>query len=113
MKPEELRIGNLLYSDPITKEPVKVKRLEKDSTTLDIVEPIPLTEEWLLKFGFENVGYFKFWGTRYFHKGICIYFEDNEFRFYYQTNRSYTVYESIHEIQNLYFALTNNELKIK
>ncbi len=83
------------------------------SWAVEFVEPIPLTEEWLVKFGFENVGYFKFWGTRYFHKGIHIYFIDNEFRFYYQTNRAYTIYDSIHEIQNLYFALTNTELKIK
>ena len=78
----------------------------------DEIEPIPLTEDWLLKFGFENVGYFNFWGTRYFYKGICIYLIGNEFRFYYQTNRAYTIYDSVHEIQNLCFAL-GKELTIK
>ena len=78
--------------------------------SLEDFEGIPLTEEWLIRFGFEKTSYFKDWGMRYFKKGICIYLEDGEFRFYYQTNRAFTSYDSVHEIQNLYFSLTGEEL---
>ena len=130
IKATELRIGNYVYEEVLGTCSVsdicehvvmcKVGNVELDGTigtktyTLNYscITSIPLTEEWLLKFGFENVGYFKFWGARYFYKGICIYLIDNEFRFYYQTNRAFTIYDSVHETQNLFSAL-GEELTIK
>lgn len=129
MKAEELRIGNLvLHSNGISK--VNMIRgndiglydlgLALWGTTIDRIEPIPLTEEWLLKFGFHDrsgqlanrMGY-----------GIDVnsiieiawYKQGNDVRL--QTKGSgYTLNTGIayvHQLQNLYFALTGNELTIK
>ena len=71
---------------------------------LEFLEPIPLTEEWLLKFGFiKREDY-------YFLRGLKI-------RFWEGVNIEYkdiSIYEvvgfSVNELQNLYFALTLKEL---
>jgi len=73
--------------------------------------PIPLTEEWLLKFGFEKEDYMnnnlytKVFGLRIFTIGI-------------KTERGYEFdgwkqLKYVHSLQNLYFALTGEELTIK
>ena len=68
-------------------------------------QPIPLTEEWLLKFGFQD---------RFL---LC----DNHKIDYEITERSEIIFwlnenginlEFVHQLQNLYFALTGEELKI-
>ena len=73
MKANELRIGNLVYYRKedykvvlIAEDLIKidigygaVQRFEKNpiiSPNIDKLKPIPLTEEWLLKFGFDKVG---------------------------------------------------------
>jgi len=122
MKVSELRIGNLLQ-DKVTKTELKVIRLtENDIVTYVIdrskfplqdgwgMEPILLTEEWLLKFG-----------------GESIIVEDYPIYFIYPFNIEYYENECIvliggfseikvkyvHQLQNLYFALTEKELVIK
>ena len=75
-----LRVVNLVY------------RLDIDS--------ISLTEEWLLKFGFENNG-IAFWNGVGLSK-----LSDG---FYFMT----TKIEFLHQLQTLYFALTGEELTIK
>jgi hypothetical protein len=86
--------------------------------TANEAEPIPLTEEWLLNFGgkpLEN-GYW-----------ISIYNLKAEFHFelFKNTDEIITTIKSqfadlildrikyVHQLQNLYFALTNEELTIK
>lgn len=68
-------------------------------------EPIPLTEEWLLKFGFEPLG-----SSRFDFKIFTYYLYDGSF--YNQSSRLSTI-KYVHQLQNLYFALTGEELKIK
>jgi hypothetical protein len=70
-------------------------------------EPIPLTEEWLLKLGFKNEH-----NPIYFSiDGFYIEYKNDEF-----TTEvgecSYLVLEYVHQLQNLYFALTGEELVI-
>ena len=67
---------------------LETKNLEGE--LLKDFRPIPLTEEWLLKFGFERTYNSQF---RYFGHYIKI--------------------KYVHELQNLYFALTGQELTIK
>ena len=66
---------------------------------------IPLTEEWLVKFGFDK-----------YQSNICllnISLEwDNKGRYFFQWY-DVTYLEYVHQLQNLYFALTGNELTIK
>ena len=118
MKSTELRIGNHV-KDPYGKE-IKLVTVDKDASMLS---PIPLTEEWLLKFGFkynyfeDEDGYiisndyvlslgeyselsieddFSFWiGSKTSDETVCF---DND------------IIESVHRLQNLYHALTGEEL---
>jgi len=124
MKVSELRIGNLLR-DKVTKTELRVTKLtEQDIVTYVIdrsmfplqdgwgIEPIPLTEERLLKFGFEDdrdnlmilrKGVFEFYFDKVDKDGISLYEKwDGNFL----CNVEY-----VHEFQNLHFALTGEELK--
>ena len=121
----ELRIGNYHYYhivDPLDErgEYDDVCQIDPDDfrilTQFDCPEykPIPLTEEWLLKFGFELLTDKKkgYKNTSYSHGKIPIllywdgsrlsttFWQGNEMRF-------------VHQLQNLIFALTGNELTIK
>lgn len=118
MKANELRIGNFLqgkdgklavvceiyeeeykaYSGMITKLP----------TT-----PIPLTEKWLIDFGFSGQP------CDYAKDKLIVCLKDSDSfhtkgRTYYN---SWVILEKqpkyVHQLQNLYFALTGEELKIK
>ncbi len=121
MKANELRIGNYINDEQTTHIIVGVdnyciksywlKDVEKEclyETQLNQIKPIPLTEEWLLKFGFEKdeLGWF-FKENDYCSFGL--FFKDNEWLFYI----SDTKIKYVHQLQNLYFALTNNELTNK
>jgi hypothetical protein len=71
---------------------------------LEDVKPIPLTEEWLLKFGFEYSdlnGDSGLWKIPPFQ----IYGKYNQFLYDYRLDVNY-----VHQLQNLYFALTGEEL---
>ena len=76
------------------------------------LEPIPLTEEWLVKFGFELVTKStKKYMIKNTYNEPCFfkYKAQGVFAFRYQNT---TVY-NVHQLQNLYFALTGEELTIK
>jgi len=105
----ELRIGNLTnnngYISAITGQDIYDLSQGMDS---ECFQPIPLTEEWLLKFGFEKClnQYKKVTET----KPFIILFLEGQFQYddlRYRTNLQY-----VHQLQNLYFALTGEELKI-
>ena len=109
MKVSELRIGNWVQFKH-TETPVRVDlgdfvmaREYKDER-LDDYEPIPLTEEWLEKFGFEysNLnGDSGLWKIPPFQ----IYGKYNQFIYDYRLDVNY-----VHQLQNLYYALTGEEL---
>lgn len=124
MKANELRIGNLIY-DPIEigGNVTTIKRIETDedeySGYLDHCNPIPLTEEWLVKFGFKKLDsdiivYGKtfgvFDGEDYSDGFILSKYKDGNF--YTSAGRKLIV-KYVHQLQNLYFALTGEELIIK
>jgi hypothetical protein len=84
------------------------------------IKPIPLTEEWLVKFGFE-------WSVRHqaYKKARFVYVIDfykehpqyeNSACFLNREHRSgdcLVCLEYVHQLQNLYFALTGQELTLK
>lgn len=85
------------------------------------VKPIPLDEEWLIKFGFEQFKEYKY-GNSYIKKSFyfdleCLmlgrfYPNEKNSEKYSMAPSSITI-EFVHQLQNLYFALTGNELTIK
>jgi len=114
VKVNELRIGNNLQDNGSLIE-VCVGMLNYLGQNEDNdIKPIPLTEEWLLKLGFEegkeNAGTLKC-----FRKGkytIAKWIGD-KWQFWMNTVDVYNSPQHVHQIQNLYFALTNTELTIK
>lgn len=106
----ELRIGNLVEKDG--------EIYVADFITIKMAHnynPIPLTEEWLLKFGFEKLTDSRdgFNNSSYtYTKGISFIVHFDGVRlstnFWIGNEKKY-----VHQLQNLYFALTNTELIIK
>ena len=115
MKGNELRIGNYVYFknglDTVVGTEMDyimsnhTRRWEKKN-----IKPIPITKEWLLKFGFTQIynctyeieidGHVIEFDLRF--RKMSVYFGDILLQLKY-----------VHELQNLYFALTSEELTIK
>ena len=109
MEANELRIGNYVkgtFDVPAKIESDDFKRLEKDE---HYCKPIPLTEEWLVKFDFIRNEYLNRW---IFRDNEYFYF-DMEFSLWFEGSYTCVQVEYVHQLQNLYFALTGNELEIK
>jgi len=130
MKASELRIGNLVVRKFYNPDRIDLSHTVEnndfywyeesgcDDEYWDNFTPIPLTEEWLLKFGWvwneETNSYEKYPnGDARMH----LQFRD--------VSNSYSMFNYVlkaliadriwyvHQLQNLYFALTGNELNIK
>jgi len=111
MEARELRIGNYVvfnYQNEKPKE-VEVRYVAKD-LAIGFMEPIPLTEEWLFRFGFEKCDN-EFW----FFKGIFSispsigHYEIVGSKLSFAVMRNLKI-QFVHQLQNLYFALTGEEL---
>ena len=102
MKASELRIGNSIMQDG---DFVFVTwwRLELIENNKIEYKPIPLTEEWLFKFGFE-----KAYETCYQYKDFIL----ND-KFIMMDIDITIQLKYVHQLQNLYHALTGEELTIK
>lgn len=129
MKANELRIGNLLQLNPnkqwvvgdregtLPKGVYSVKSISLAGINftdwpesgiywedLERYAGIPLTPEWLERFD---------WGS---YKHLCInsYFSfDEQWRLYYHNDYTGVNVYFVHQLQNLYFALTGTELELK
>lgn len=111
--PQELRIGNYVFNEYSGLMIVSLidetfflsKKADGSSNDLyDKANPIPLTEEWLLKFDWN--GYKQFCINSYFSI-------DTKGCLWYCGDFTGIVLEYIHQLQNLYFSLTGEELTIK
>jgi len=117
MKASELRIGNLIKGKSpekkVYEEPVELNEyyfLLFLNNMMD-VEPIPLTEEWLLKFGFVSNPY----KDRYeLIAKINIIIECDKTKGLVDLYcEQFPHIKYVHSLQNLYFALTGEELTLK
>ena len=124
MKAEHFRIGNLIY---IGNRAIKIGMMHDEHFSFlsdnqwnpmlpyKRIEPIEITDYWLLKFGFEET-YNSNSRIRYDHSFnfIGYDFSKNEdkdmegFRFY----GKYIKIKYVHQLQNLFFALTGEELEL-
>ena len=73
-------------------------------------QPIPLTEQWLLDFGFEttSIRTYELPNTR----GLVI-VSKMKGEFLIKLNKNSIWIKHVHQLQNLYFALTGEELTLK
>ena len=126
MKANELRIGNFVYD--YFNEFAKVDFVMICNVEKMKLKPIPLTEEWLLKFGFEKIIYDSDetgYGTEY-HLRV-----NDELFISYEDDFSCELYDSkirmpngigiipsweqtkyVHGLQNIVFAITGEELTL-
>ena len=124
MKKEELRIGNYVISKMCGQ--IKVQFIPVD-IDMENYEAIPLTEEWLIKLGYKNAeSYIISYRLFYINDGNF----DGDFivRFYrddidvapfskipvHGRDQFLSIsIQYVHQLQNLYFALTGEELTLK
>ena len=112
----ELRIGNWVekftdLGDSLGYSPISPKEFLAIHTNPERVNPVPLTEEILLKCGFVRRGITSNNGGK-----LTLHHKDNM----YPNGRVYwnswcildSIPEHLHQLQNLYFALTGEELEI-
>jgi hypothetical protein len=123
MKANELRIGNLVLTDrnnsikTIVEVRLFMSSVEYISTDTNYKHqsmvdyerliPIPITEDWLLKFGFEHDSDLV---NSLCKSGIWFNVKNMEATFLSQKLRKINY---VHELQNIYFSLTGEELTIK
>jgi hypothetical protein len=115
MEAKDFRLGNLVKS-VLTKKPYEIdlwalRVIEEGNyqnsydTETKVFELIPLTEQWFLDFGFEKIN------TAWF--GIGNFRINISFDVEWGLNWMGVRLKYLHQLQNLYFALTNEELKLK
>jgi len=123
MKSNELRIGNLVY-DKQTARVITIT-ISWMKQAGDRLKPIPLTKEWLKRFGFEQQG--SYFDVNGINIDVAITKTDVKFGvsidegldyFYFEYERKglgeqIVKINHVHQLQNLYFALTGEELKIE
>lgn len=110
MKANELRIGNLVYYLDGNGNFYQWDITVIENGITDDFEPIPLTEEWLEKFGFIKK---QISGPEFFEKWVFKLFVDPKgFYLFIDHDYEYGIVEHVHQLQNLYFALTGEELII-
>ena len=107
MKENELRVGvYIYYCEEVFEVDAECIKMHMGDDLDDAYRPIQLTEEWLLKFGFE-VYKFDHKENQYRFKDRLIVIRDNLFCDY----GTGVIIKHVHQLQNLYFALTGEELK--
>lgn len=128
---QELRIDNLvmnglnivpiksIHTESFLKNKITVyvelnKNLRHYCLNIDEIEPIPLTEEWLLKFGFTKKENKQYWYKddsmlRFALLDGCLHCSIGDDKNGVLYNRLY----SVHQLQNLFYAVNNTELTIK
>lgn len=128
MKIQELRIGNLINQHgQITKVyhldiggksfyrindmPIHKETFRHRDTHELVYTPLPLTEEWLINFGFKKDSDIAFHIHSNNNHIIYIYFEEMRdcFAMIYNGSQFCTI-QYVHQLQNLYYALTCTEL---
>jgi hypothetical protein len=119
MKANELRIGNLINIDDCLTE---ITGITKSTVFFDNgfqmfiaggIEPIPLTEYWLLRYGFEKTErrFMQIDQNVFAIHSFSIPIQNGKFIYDYIGGNIELKY--VHQLQNLYFASTGEELLIK
>ena len=123
MDARELRIGNLmeLPNGEISKVTgftengkvwfVREPKHEECALKINQVKPVPLTEEWLFEFGFIN-DFSKDFRVRLIGYRLGDFFITEKMKLLTSDINSVKI-KYVHQLQNLYFALTGEELTIK
>src|SRR5690606_14147060 len=110
IQPQEMRLGNLIMEpyDNMVEGGDSITDDEVNGKPTDYFIPIPLTEEWLIKLGFHEIfGVYAVYGREINLKLMDGYW-DVSFQ-----GKHVSLIKHVHQLQNLYFALTDQELTLK
>lgn len=115
MKANELRIGNYVYrqSSKLIVDKSSIYQIENVNIQSAFrYDPIPLTEEWLLKFGFVHVNddLFKLHITESVLLIVNLNFLSKDIAICINNQRFYMRKKYVHQLQNLFFDLKGGEL---
>ena len=125
MKVSDLRIGNYLNSKQghviVTEiRTNNIVKIQDNTSSFDVatcLQPIEITKKWLLKLGFEYNNNYDNYVIRARDYYNSVGWNDEDCEWYYNNDRSdagcyyITDIKYVHELQNLYFALTQEELQ--
>lgn len=111
---KELRIGNFvnLHDEQTEIDSVHFRDYYNEIDTEEDYSPIPLTEEWLVKLGFAEHEFNK----KDFYYGNYSVTTFTGFKFWIVDSVDapcYVEIKYVHSLQNLYFALTGEDLVVK
>jgi hypothetical protein len=125
IKATELRIGNYIklmfnYEDYETIQVTSDELVDVDKKRADY-EPLPLTEEWLFKFGFKNIDkgdndYITYTDSNHdYYLQIDVRRKDGKYSILdnsFDDLRDFSMVDIsyVHQLQNMYFTLTGEEL---
>jgi len=115
MKATDLRIGNLVYRCfKNEKQIIKIKSLDDffvNGLGISAIEPIPITEDMLFMLGFDFVNN-EFYRSKNYELALCWTVNKNKMIPIFDSKRLITGYDFkyIHQLQNLYYSLTNEEI---
>ena len=121
LQAQELRIGSLVYGHGDIPHFIDPKNIWEYWLNNKYFKPIPLTPEWLERMGFElNVNTSYSWTMNPETNEELMQFKLNDFLGYHTTDggtfiggtRSCFI-KYVHQLQNLYSALTGQELEVK
>lgn len=121
MKANELRIGNYIQREDLASRELRFEQVlelcDKVTTTGPVkvvcdyndIKPIPLTEQWLLDFGFKKIN------GKYFRVGFQLKAVKviDDIGYHFKREGLSIEIKHVHQLQNLYFALTGEELTKK
>ena len=118
MNRQEYRIGNLVLSKRVTGklEPHQICRGDYiDYLTDESHKPIRLTEDWLLRMGFDtHKKHDQYLENQVYMTMDAIYYVAQSFEDDHGCwNHCEFEVKHVHQLQNLYYALTQKELKIE
>lgn len=116
IKASELRIGNLFIEEN-SKKTIEVVGLDNNRVVFSGMfldkwqaKPIPLTEEWLLRFGFEKTNRIDFGELKECFAKFSFALMIRNNKYYVDWIGGNTEIEFVHELQNIYFTLHKTEL---
>jgi hypothetical protein len=113
MKPNDLRVGNWIFD--VEGYVYQIQGYEIYVNLVEDYTPIPITNKWLERLGFERNKYYQnfrikageyFNSIKYFEGEWCYNNDQSDAGCYFVTTVQY-----VHELQNLYFAINKEELK--
>ena len=126
MKANELRIGNYIWLKchhfPVKVEgifrgvdgPIWIETDLHEGEKIEDFEPIPLTEEWFYKLGFQSYGHIY---TLHFESGFALSYNTSLKSWFLSIHSTTTTairdFKYVHEIQKFYYAATGKDVVIR